>query len=99
MKLAVADDEQELLDQIAHVVSYSGHDIDTFRNGLDLINALKRETYDVILLDWNMPGRTGLEVLEWARENLNPLPPFILITSRQDKSDVVKGLEAGAMTT
>ena len=97
MRLAVADDEQELLDQIVSAVSYTGHDIDTFRNGLDLVNALKRETYDVILLDWNMPGKTGLEVLEWARENLDQMPPFILITSRQDKSDIVKGLEAGAI--
>ena len=97
MRIVVADDEKELLNQIANVVRQAGHDIETFRNGLDLINGLKRETFDVILLDWNMPGKTGLEVLEWASENLNPLPPSILITSRQDKSDIVKGLEAGAI--
>ena len=81
MKLAIADDEQELLDQIALIVRHAGHDIDAFRNGIDLINALKRETYDVVLLDWNMPGKTGIEVLAWARENLDQLPPIILITS------------------
>jgi len=97
MKLAIADDEQELLDQIALIVRHAGHDIDAFRNGIDLINALKRETYDVVLLDWNMPGKTGIEVLAWARENLDQLPPIILITSRREKSDIVKGLEAGAI--
>ncbi|MEP5939243.1 MAG: response regulator transcription factor [Erythrobacter sp.] len=97
MRIAVADDEQELLDQISDLVRQAGHDIDAFRNGLDLVNALKRETYDVVLLDWNMPGKTGVEVLEWAKENLDPLPPCILITSRQDKFDIVQGLEAGAI--
>ncbi|MEL6877842.1 MAG: response regulator transcription factor, partial [Pseudomonadota bacterium] len=97
MRVAIADDEQELLGQFSSVVTRAGHEIETFRNGSDLLNALKRETYDVILLDWNMPGKTGIEVLEWASDNLTPMPPFILITSRHEEGDIVRGLEAGAV--
>nr|WP_298895098.1 response regulator transcription factor [uncultured Altererythrobacter sp.] len=97
MRIAVADDERELLDQLAGIMQAAGHQIFTFRNGLDLINALKRETFDVVLADWNMPQRTGLEVINWMRDNLSPLPPFIMITSRQDSGDIVKALEAGAI--
>ena len=97
MKIAVADDERELLDQFAGIMNAAGHQVSTFNNGRDLINAMQRDTFDVILADWNMPGRTGLEVLHWAGDNLNPLTPFIMITSRQDANDIVRALEAGAV--
>lgn len=97
MRVAIADDEQELLDQVSSVILSAGHEVDGFRNGMDLQNALRRETYDVVLLDWNMPNRSGLDVVNWARDNLSPMPPFILLTSRHDKGDIVRGLEAGAI--
>ncbi|MEO9463355.1 MAG: response regulator transcription factor [Marinomonas sp.] len=97
MRVAISDDEQEILDQVAGIVSAAGHEVSCYRNGLDIQNALKRETFDVVMLDWNMPGRTGIEVLEWAVENIPSCPPFILLTSRPDKTDIVRGLEAGAI--
>jgi len=97
MRVAIADDEQEILDQVTNIVQSGDHEVASYRNGLDLQNALKRETFDVVMLDWNMPGRTGVEVLQWAAENIPSCPPFILLTSRPDKSDVVSGLEAGAI--
>ncbi|MEL7190191.1 MAG: response regulator transcription factor [Pseudomonadota bacterium] len=97
MRVALADDEQDLLDQIAGIVVSAGHEVETFRNGTDLQRALQRETYDVVMLDWNMPGQTGLDILHWARENLPSSPPFIMITSRGENEDVVRGLEAGAV--
>ncbi|MEP5624996.1 MAG: response regulator transcription factor, partial [Hyphomicrobiales bacterium] len=86
-----------ILDQVAAIVQNAGHEVACYRNGLDLQNALKRETFDVVMLDWNMPGRTGIEVLEWAMDNISSCPPFILLTSRPDKTDIVRGLEAGAI--
>jgi len=97
MRVALADDEQELRDQIATIVGCAGHQVDTFSDGLKLQTALKRETYDVVLLDWNMPGLDGLGVLQWATENLESPPPFVMVTSRSETEDVVRALEAGAV--
>ncbi len=97
MRVALADDEQELREQIAAIVFAAGHDIEVFANGLSLQTSLKRETYDVVLLDWNMPGLDGLEVLHWASENMESAPAFIMITSRSETDDVVRALEAGAV--
>ncbi|WP_271078439.1 response regulator transcription factor [Aurantiacibacter sp. MUD61] len=96
MRIAVADDDQEVLAQITGCLESSGHTFDTFRNGKDLLVALRRETYDVVLVDWNMPGATGPEVVQWGNDTLDQPPAFILITSRSDKADIVKGLEQGA---
>ena len=97
MRIALADDDRDIRDQVSSLVRKAGHDVDEFSNGLEVQKALQRDTYDVVLLDWNMPGRTGFEVLEWANDNLDAAPPFILLTSRQEKSDIVAGLEAGAV--
>lgn len=96
MRIAIADDDAEVLDQIASSLAPTGYHFDRFRNGKDLLIALRRETYDVVLVDWNMPGATGLEVVRWGVANLAQPPAFILITSRSDKADVVRGLEIGA---
>ena len=96
MRVAVADDDPEILDQIAGFLENTEHQCDRFQNGQDLIVALKRETYDVVLLDWNMPQATGIDVIDWSQEALDSRPAFILMTSRSNKSDVVRGLEHGA---
>jgi len=97
MRVALADDEQELRDQIAGIVVRAGHEVDAFINGFSLKTALKRDTYDVVLLDWNMPGLDGLSLLRWASENMDSPPPFIMVTSRSEATDVVRALEAGAV--
>lgn len=97
MRIALADDDRDIRDQVSALVREAGHTVDDFTNGLDVQKALQRDTYDVVLLDWNMPGQTGVEVLKWASENLESAPSFILLTSRQDKGDIVAGLEAGAV--
>jgi len=97
MRIAIADDDPELLEQLHTALNQTDHQCELFRNGDQLVTSLKRETYDVVLVDWNMPGETGLSVVEWANEALEKPPAFILITSRSDKSDVVRGLEAGAV--
>jgi len=97
MRVALADDEQELRDQIAAIVLGAGHDVEVFPNGLSMQTALQRETYDVVLLDWNMPGLDGIEILRWAAENMESAPAFVMVTSRSETADVVEALEAGAV--
>ncbi|MEO0590877.1 MAG: response regulator transcription factor [Pseudomonadota bacterium] len=97
MRIAIADDDPELLEQLHTALKQTEHQCELFRTGDHLVTSLKRETYDVVLVDWNMPGETGLSVVEWANEALEKPPAFILITSRSEKSDVVRGLEAGAV--
>lgn len=96
MRVAVADDEVELASHMVAVLEAAGIACDSFPNGTGIQSALKRDTYDVVLLDWNMPGLTGFEVLDWAVNSLEAPPPFIMLTARSAQEDIVLALEAGA---
>lgn len=64
-------------------------------NGGDAIRAVERETFDVMILDWEVPPPTGIEVLRWirARERATPV---VFVTSRDAERDIVEILSSGA---
>ena len=66
-------------------------------NGRKAQVVLARETFDLILCDWEMPEMSGLELLAWCREQDSYLKtvPFIMVTSRGDKENVVQAIQAG----
>jgi DNA-binding response OmpR family regulator len=96
VQVAVADDDQVLIGQVLDLLKGAGMGAEGFRSGAEVIAALRRETYDVVLLDWNMPGGSGIDVLDWAAQNLKTPPAFILMTARSEPDDIVAALEHGA---
>lgn len=96
MKIAILDDDPVQLEFISEVVQDAGYRATLFSRGQALISALRKDTFDMLVVDWNLPDRSGLEVLAWARTNLKPTPPMLLVTSRAEDEDVVAGLDAGA---
>lgn len=96
MKIATLDDDRVQLDLILDTIADAGFEGSGFSRANALLSALRRETYDLLVLDWQLPDRSGLEVVRWAQTNLTPPPPILLVTSRSDDADVVEGLGAGA---
>jgi DNA-binding response OmpR family regulator len=96
MRIAVADDEETIRDFMSSLLVGAGHRCSLFRDGKDLMSALQRDTFDLIIVDWMMPGMGGLDLVRWARGVLSPCPPVIMLTSRSEKSDIVEALNAGA---
>ncbi|PLK25874.1 response regulator transcription factor [Novosphingobium sp. TH158] len=96
MRIALVDDDPDEIVEIADSLRASGCECTLYSSGEELLAALRRETFDALLLDWNMMGMSGMKVLAWARENLNPPPPVIMLTNRDRKEDIVFALDAGA---
>jgi DNA-binding response OmpR family regulator len=96
MKIAVLDDDPVQLETISGVAETAGYRAVLFSRAQALISALRKDTFDLLVVDWNLPDRSGLEVLAWARTNLKPPPPMLLVTSRAEDEDIVAGLNAGA---
>ena len=67
------DDEVELLQPHVLFLEKKGYKLDTCHNGIDAISLVKENDYDLVLLDENMPGMSGIEVLEIIKEDpFNP---------------------------
>lgn len=96
MRLAVLDDDKELCAQVAMLMRGAGHNCFEFHQGEALRRALRRESFDLLVMDWELPDISGVELLAWVKENLNPPPPVIMLTGRTGEADIVKGLDVGA---
>ena len=57
---------------------------------------LGAESVDLLLLDWNLPDESGIEVLHWLRSGAHARLPVLFLTARNEEEDVVAGLRAGA---
>lgn len=76
--------------------NFPGIQIEEAVNGLKAKQILSNQSFDLILCDWEMPEMSGLELLEWFRQQPQfKAVPFIMVTSRGDKENVVQAIQAG----
>lgn len=75
MRIAIADDDGESLVYLEHIIAGMGHICARFNDGERLAAALLRDTFDLVMLDWNMPGKNGLQIIQWMRQTLDNPPP------------------------
>ncbi|MFN3133361.1 response regulator transcription factor [Roseibium sp.] len=95
MRIALVEDNVSLAKGIAYQLRDAGHSVDVLHHGDDADTFLRQETGDLVILDINLPGKSGLDLLADLRERSDPRP-VILLTARSETQDRVKGLDAGA---
>ncbi len=96
MRFAVVDDDVSALELIEKSICHIGHECHTFLNGELLIKSLRRESFDFLILDWELPDITGVEIIKRVRNDNKELIPILLLTNRRDERDLVYGLSVGA---
>lgn len=96
MRIAIADDETDVVNYLKAIVEELGHTSVSFSDGNALSQSLVRETYDLVILDWSMPKKDGLEILKWMSTALQDRPAVIMMTNRTAKKDITDALNAGA---
>jgi DNA-binding response OmpR family regulator len=96
MRIGVVDDDEATIAFISQVLTNGGHTCVAFRRSSDVIPALRDDTFDLLIFDWNLPELTGLDLVNWAHSNIVPCPPIIILTNRSDKEDIAAALNAGA---
>lgn len=95
MRILLAEDDELLGDGVKTGLIQNGYTVDWFKDGLSALQALRSETFDMIVLDLGLPKMSGLAVLQHIREQGNTIPVLIL-TARETVEDRVKGLDSGA---
>lgn len=95
MRLLIVEDEKELLESIAEGLRLSGYAVDTAADGAEAEDLFWSETYDLIVLDINLPKIDGFTLLKEIREEDKQVN-VIMLTARTQVADRVKGLDLGA---
>jgi DNA-binding response OmpR family regulator len=96
MRIAILEDDKNLLDLVVNVLTTAGHVCHAFTSGKTMLHQLHRESFDLLILDWHLPDLNGNEVLHWVREQLSSTLPVLFMTNRSAEEDIVAGLDAGA---
>src|SRR5690606_29851369 len=79
------------------ILTSAGHHCTVFPTGKEFLAALQRNiTFDLLLVDWELPDINGLDIVRWVRGKWGYTIPIMLITSRTLEEDLVTGLQAGA---
>ncbi|OOB80590.1 MAG: DNA-binding response regulator [Epulopiscium sp. Nuni2H_MBin003] len=94
IRALVVDDEKLIVKGIVFSLAQEGWQVDSAYDGEEAINLIKKETYDVIILDLMIPKFNGLEVCQIVREFSNV--PIIMLTAKGEDMDKIMGLEYGA---
>jgi len=96
MRILILEDEKILALSMQEFLEASGYEVDCFTNSDDAYDKIYEKSYDLFLLDVNVPGeKNGFEMLEQLREDGNKVPA-IFITSMTDIDDLSHGYSCGA---
>lgn len=95
MRILVIEDEQEIADFVVRGLREEGFVVEQASDGEAGWHAMQRGTWDVILLDWWLPGPDGLCLLRRFRQAGHDTP-VLFLTARDAVSDLVRGLDSGA---
>lgn len=96
MRIAILEDSAEQLERVATLLRAAGHLVHGVAQGRALLARLRTESYDLLVIDWELPDVSGLEVLKALRGPMGNRTPVLFLTHRDAEADVVEALSSGA---
>ena len=95
MKILIVEDEAGIVQFLKQGLEEEGYEISAAFNGLEGFEVFKKESFDLILLDWMLPKMNGLELCKSIRLK-NKTIPIIFLTAKDTIQDTIEGLKSGA---
>ncbi|MGY6496883.1 MAG: response regulator transcription factor [Microcella sp.] len=96
-RILIVEDEPDVLLLLENRVRGAGHDVVSATNGEEGLTLVATEKPDLVVLDWMMPRRDGIEVCEEIRaSDPDHSTKVLMLTARSQQSDVDRAMEAGA---
>lgn len=96
MRIAVLDNDHNQTDLICQVLATAGHGCQSFTSSRELMSQARRDSFDMLILHWQLADGGGADVVRWVRDRLSPTFPVLFITGRSNEDDIVAGLASGA---
>lgn len=94
-KIVVVEDDKDLVALIKGILSIERHTVESVHNGHEAITVLQMYPYDLVILDWMLPGKTGTEICQEYRAK-GGTAPILMLTSKATIEDKEAGLDSGA---
>lgn len=96
MRIALLEDDPDQAGLIRHWFADTEFSLNHWDQGEDFLRIVLRETFDLFVLDWEVPGLSGLEVVKRIREGQRDYVPVLFTTVRNSEAEIVEALESGA---
>jgi len=93
-RILVVDDDSQIRRVMRTTLEAQGHDVDEAGSGERALDLLRSEKYDLVILDINLPGKSGIETCKEIRTDASV--PIIMLTVRDASTDKIEALDAGA---
>ena len=97
MRILSVDDFSTMRRIVKNILKQLGYtNVDEAENGAAAMDAMREKRYDLVISDWNMPVKTGIELLREVRADpeLQEIP-FLMVTAEAEKDNVVEAMQAG----
>lgn len=95
VRVLLVEDELEIANAVKDELDLEGYEVSLAHDGFTGLTTARQAKFDLILLDWMLPGLTGVEICRRLRQTANKVP-IIFLTAQNEISDRVDGLDAGA---
>lgn len=96
LRIGVLEDSIEECDALVHLLQDNQCVVQAQHSGVEFLAMVKRESFDLLLLDWNVPDLDGFTVLKRIRDILQLQCPIMMLTARNGEYDIVQALNSGA---
>jgi DNA-binding response OmpR family regulator len=95
-RIAVLEDDASQAKLLQYWIASQGFACRVFNRGNDILKAVLRDTFDLVILDWRVPDLSGEEVLNAIRDHVREPLPVLFTTGRDREEDIVHALKSGA---
>lgn len=95
VRIGLLEDQPEVAETLARSLEKAGYRCVIFGNGDRLKRFLRQEEIDLLVLDWNVPGESGIDILKWSKTR-HPDIPALMLTGRSAPEDIITAFRNGA---
>lgn len=96
MRVAILEDDPDQAEIVSLWLRDAEHSVTCCADAAEFLRVVRRDSFDMYVLDWMLPDLSGIEVLKKLRTEMEDFTPTIISTVKQDEQSIVRGLESGA---
>lgn len=96
MRVAILEDDPDQAEIVSLWLKDAGYTVSCNGDAASFLRAVRRDSFDMYVLDWVLPDLSGIEVLKKLRTEMADYTPVVIATAKDEEQSIVRGLESGA---